>query len=86
MEMEQCSYVEALKQLGKKYHIEVPEREMTAEEQQRQDDRESMFVINDFANKWFQDQLYFNYRNGVPVGEAFIPEIEQYEKNVTSKR
>ena len=41
MEIEQCSYVEALKILGKKYHIEVPEREMTAEEQQRQDDRES---------------------------------------------
>ncbi|MCR5071843.1 MAG: L-rhamnose isomerase [Bacteroidales bacterium] len=29
---------------------------------------------------------YFNYKNGVPVGEAFIPAIEQYEKDVTSKR
>ena len=29
---------------------------------------------------------YFNYKNGVPVGEAFIPEIEKYEKEVTSKR
>ena len=29
---------------------------------------------------------YFNYKNGVPVGEEFIPAIEQYEKDVTSKR
>ena len=58
MEIEQCSYIEAVKQLGKKYHIDVPEREMTAEEQQRQDNRESMFVVNEFANKWFQEQLW----------------------------
>jgi len=73
MEMEQCSYVDALKQLGKKYHIEVPEREMTAEEQQRQDNRESMFVINDFANKWFQDQLW-NTREGQAVGLGYFRE------------
>ena len=65
MEIEQCSYVEALKQLGKKYHIEVEERELTQEEQQRQDDRESMFVVNDFANKWFQEQLW-----DTPEGQA----------------
>lgn len=57
MEIEQCSYVEALRQLAKKYHIEIEERELTAEEQQKQDDRESMFIVNDFANKWFQEQL-----------------------------
>lgn len=73
MEMEQCSYVEALKQLGKKYHIDVPEREMTAEEQQRQDDRESMFVINDFANKWFQDQLW-NTPEGQAIGLSYFRE------------
>lgn len=65
MEIEQCSYVEALKQLGKKYHIEVEERELTQEEQQRQDNRESMFVVNDFANKWFQEQLW-----DTPEGQA----------------
>ncbi|MBR6830264.1 MAG: DNA primase [Paludibacteraceae bacterium] len=65
MEIEQCTFVEAIKQLGKKYHIEVEEREMTAEEQQRQDNRESMFVVNDFANKWFQQQLW-----DTPEGQA----------------
>ena len=73
MEIEQCSYVEALKQLGRKYHIEVPEREMTAEEQQRQDNRESMFVINDFANKWFQDQLW-NTPEGQAIGLSYFRE------------
>ena len=73
MEIEQCSYVEALKLLGKKYHIEVPEREMTAEEQQRQDDRESMFVVNDFANKWFQDQLW-NTPEGQAIGLSYFRE------------
>ena len=73
MEIEQCSYVEALKQLGKKYHIEVPERQMTAEEQQRQDDRESMFVVNDFANKWFQEQLW-ETKEGQAIGLSYFRE------------
>ena len=58
MEIEQCSYVEALRQLAKRYHIEIEERELTAEEKQKQDDRESMFVVNEFANKWFHEQLW----------------------------
>ena len=73
MEIEQCSFVEALKLLGKKYHIEVEEREMTAEEQQRQDNRESMFVVNDFANKWFQEQLW-NTPEGQAIGLAYFRE------------
>ena len=73
MEIEQCSYVEALKQLGKKYHIEIEEREMTAEEQQRQDNRESMFIVNEFANKWFQDQLW-ETNEGQAIGLSYFRE------------
>jgi DNA primase len=73
MEIEQCSYVEALKQLGKKYHIEVEEREMTQEEQQRQDNRESMFVVNDFTNKWFQKQLW-ETEEGQAIGLSYFRE------------
>ena len=72
-EIEQCSYIDAVKQLGKKYHIEVPEREMTAEEQQRQDNRESMFVVNDFANKWFQKQLW-ETQEGQAIGLGYFRE------------
>ena len=73
MEIEQCSFVEAIKQLGKKYHIEVEEREMTQEEQQRQDNRESMFIINDFANKWFQEQLW-ETQEGQAIGLSYFRE------------
>lgn len=73
MAMEQCSFADAIKQLGKKYHIEVPERQMTAEEQQRQDDRESMFVVNDFANKWFQEQLW-ETEEGQAIGLSYFRE------------
>ena len=73
MEIEQCSYVDALKQLGKKYHIEIEEREMTAEEQQRQDNRESMFIVNEFANKWFQDQLW-ETNEGQAIGLTYFRE------------
>ena len=73
MEIEQCSFVDAVKQLGKKYHIEVEEREMTAEEQQRQDNRESMFVVNDFTNKWFQQQLW-DTPEGQAIGLSYFRE------------
>ena len=71
MEIEQCSYIEAIKQLAQRYHITIEERELTQEEKQRQDDRESMFVVNDFANKWFQSQL-FETQEGTAVGMAYL--------------
>ncbi len=71
MEIEQCSYVDALRQLAKKYHIEIEERELTSEEKQKQDDRESMFVVNEFANKWFHDQLW-NTPEGTAVAMSYL--------------
>ncbi len=70
-EIEQCSYVEALRQLAKRYHIEIEERELTAEEKQKQDDRESMFVVNDFANNWFQEQLW-ETQEGKAVAMSYL--------------
>ena len=71
MEIEQCSYIEAIKQLAQRYHITIEERELTQEEKKRQDDRESMLVVNDFANKWFQTQL-FETQEGTAVGMAYL--------------
>ncbi len=71
MEIEQCSYVEAIRQLAKKYHIEIEERELTTEEKQKQDDRESMFIVNEFANKWFHDQLW-NTSEGTAVAMSYL--------------
>lgn len=71
MEIEQCSYIEAIRQLAQRYHITIEERELTQEEKQRQDDRESMFVVNDFSNKWFQSQLH-DTQEGITVGMAYL--------------
>ncbi len=72
-EIEQCSYTDALKQVAKRYHIEVEERQLTPEEQQRQDNRESMFAVNEFANNWFQQQLW-DTEEGRVVGLGYFHE------------
>ena len=65
MEHEQLSYPDALRWLAKKYHIEIKERELTDEEKQAQSLRESMFVINQYAQQFFVDTL-----SGTKEGEA----------------
>lgn len=57
-DIEQCSFSEAVKMLARKYHIPYEEREQTEEEKIRQDNKESMFVVNEFSNRWFQQQIW----------------------------
>ena len=75
MEHEQMSYYEALKYLAKKYNIEVTERELTNEEKQAQSERENMLLVNDFALKNFEDNL-FNTDEGRSVGLSYFYERE----------
>lgn len=70
-EIEQCSYSEALRILAKRYHIEIEERELNPEDKQREDDRESMFVLNEFAAKWFEQQLW-DSRDGQAIGLSYL--------------
>lgn len=70
-EVEKCDYSEALRLVAKRYHIEIPEREMTPEQKQRQDDRESMFAVNEWAIQWFENQLW-NTRDGQVVGLSYL--------------
>ena len=58
MEHEQLSYPDALRWLAKKYGIAIKERELTEEEKASQTERESMFIVNEWANGWFQQQLH----------------------------
>ena len=58
MEMEQMTYPEAIKWLGKKYGIEVKEKELTNEERALQSERESLFALNEWADKYFQETLH----------------------------
>lgn len=71
MEHEQMTYPEALRYLAKKYGIEIKERELTSEEKQMQSERESMFVINNFARDYFQNILR-NHVDGRSIGMAYF--------------
>ena len=57
MEQEHCSYVEALRYLARKYHIEIVEEEESAEEIARRQRSESLLLVSEFARKFFSDQL-----------------------------
>ena len=71
MELEQMTYPDALRWLAKKYKIEIQERELTNEEKQRDSERESMFIVNDWAAKYFQDILLHDV-DGIAIGMAYF--------------
>lgn len=57
MEHEQMTYPEALRWLARKYHIEIQERELSEDEKRVESERESLFILNDWALKYFQENL-----------------------------
>lgn len=57
MEHEHCSYTEAMKYIAKKYHVEVVEEEVSAEELMSRQKRDSLFLVNEFALKFYVEQL-----------------------------
>lgn len=71
MEHEQMSYPEALKFLAKKYHIEIKERELSEEEKSAQSERESLFIVNQFARDYFQ-YILKNHVDGRSIGMAYF--------------
>ena len=73
MKHEQLSYYEALKYLAKKYNIEVKERELTDKEKILESERESMFIINDYARNYFKDLLY-KHPEGTSIGLTYFKE------------
>ncbi len=71
MEHEQMTYPEALRWLANKYHIEIQERELTDEEKREQSERESMFIVNEYAMEYFEDMLH-NHPDGVAIGKQYF--------------
>ncbi len=71
MEHEQISYPEALRWLAKKYNIEIVEKELTDEERQQQNERESMFIVNEWAKDWFHQTLK-NDPDGIAIGKQYF--------------
>ena len=71
MKHEQITYPEALRWLAKKYNIDIQEKELTDEEKQQQSDRESMFIVNEWAMNYFHDILK-NDPDGVAIGRQYF--------------
>lgn len=71
MKHEQLSYPDALRYLAKKYGIKIEEKELSLEELQSQGDRESMFIINEWARDWFKNQLW-ETPDGKAIGLAYF--------------
>ena len=71
MEHEQITYPEALRWLAKKYNIEIVEKELTDEERQEQSERESMFIVNEWAKDWFHKVLKTD-PDGVAIGRQYF--------------
>lgn len=81
MEHEHYSYPEALKYLAKKYSIEIEDEQLTDEEQEQMDSRESMFATNSFISGYFHDYL-FNHEEGKSIGLTYLKEREFLESTL----
>ena len=73
MEIEHFNYPEALKFVAKKYNIEIEELEMTSEQLERSNEKDSLFIVSNFANDYFQDVLW-NSEEGKSVGLSYFKE------------
>jgi DNA primase len=73
MEHEHLTYPEALKYLAKKYHIEVIEKELSQEELEKQNERESLLIVTSYAARQFSENL-FQTDEGISVGLTYFKE------------
>ena len=71
MELENLSYPDALRWLARKYNIEIHEKELTAEEKKEEGDREAMFLVNEWALKYFENILH-NDVDGIAIGLQYF--------------
>lgn len=73
MKHEQLNYFDALRYLAKKYNIEIQERKLTDKEKQQKSDRESMLIVNSWAQQYFTTQLY-EHVEGKTIGLRYFAE------------
>ena len=73
MEHEKFTYPEAIRYLAKKYNIEIEETEQTNEEKEVASEKESLFLVSEFATTYFQDVLT-NHEEGKAIGLTYFKE------------
>lgn len=71
MEHEQMSYPDALRWLARKYNIEIEERELNEEEKRAATERDSMYIVNEWAKNYFHD-LLLNDADGRAIGMQYF--------------
>lgn len=81
MDHEQLSYVDTLKWLARKYHIEVVEKEESPQEKEQKDARESMLIVNTYAQKTFTHNL-LETEEGRAVGMSYFKERGFHDKTI----
>ena len=83
MELEKYSYPDAIRYLANKYHIEVEEVERTPEQMAAQDRRESLYVLSQWAGKFFKEQLW-DTDPGKSIGLSYFKE-RGYREDIIKK-
>ena len=81
MEHEHFTYPEAIKYLAKKYNIEIEETEQSDEQKQEADERESMYLVSEFASQYFQNILH-KTDQGKAIGLSYFKEREFTEETI----
>lgn len=85
MEHEHFTYPEAIRYLAKKYHIEIEENEQSTEEKAQADERESLYIVSEYAQQYFQDTL-FNTEAGKAIGMTYFKERGFTEETIQKFR
>ena len=85
MEHEHYTYPEAIRYLAKKYHIEIEETQQSTEEKAQADERESLYIVSEYAQQYFQDTL-FNTEAGKAIGMTYFKERGFTEETIQKFR
>jgi len=85
MEHEHFTYPEAIRYLAKKYHIDIEETEQSSEEKAQADERESLYIVSEYAQQYFQDTL-FNTEAGKAIGMTYFKERGFTEETIQKFR
>ena len=85
MEHEHFTYPEAIRYLAKKYDIEIEENEQSTEEKAQADERESLYIVSEYAQQYFQDTL-FNTEAGKAIGMTYFKERGFTEETIQKFR
>lgn len=85
MEHEHFTYPEAIRYLAKKYHIDIEETQQSTEEKAQADERESLYIVSEYAQQYFQDTL-FNTEAGKAIGMTYFKERGFSEETIQKFR